>query len=119
VNSTQKDRDLCPVVNWKAAVQAVAEGKATPLDGVPVLDPAKVPGILYYVAVGKSPHGMDVDPTGKWISAGGKLQPTATVLNFEKIQQAIAKKDFEGDLRGVPILKHESVTSQMVCLDEL
>lgn len=109
VNSSQKDRDLCPIVNWKAAVQAVAEGKATPLDGVPMLDPTKVPGILYYVAIGKSPHGMDVDPTGKWIAAGGKLQPTATVLNFEKIQQAIAKKDFEGDLRGVPILKHESV----------
>jgi nitrous-oxide reductase len=109
VNSTQKDRDLCPVVNWKAAVQAVADGKAAPMEGVPVLDPAKVPGILYYVAVGKSPHGMDVDPTGKWIVAGGKLQPSTTVLNFEKIKAAIEKKDFEGELRGVPILKYESV----------
>jgi nitrous-oxide reductase len=109
VNSTQKDRDLCPVVNWKAAVQAVADGKAAPMEGVPVLDPAKVPGILYYVAVGKSPHGMDVDPSGKWIVAGGKLQPSTTVLNFEKIKAAIEKKDFEGELRGVPILKYESV----------
>ena len=109
VNSTQKDRDLCPIVNWKAAVQAVADGKATPMAGVPVLDPAKVPGILYYVAIGKSPHGMDVDPTGQWIVAGGKLQPSTTVLNFEKIKTAIEKKDFEGDLRGVPILKYESV----------
>jgi nitrous-oxide reductase len=109
VNSTQKDRDLCPIVNWKAAVQAVADGKATPMAGVPVLDPAKVPGILYYVAIGKSPHGMDVDPSGKWIVAGGKLQPSTTVLNFEKIKTAIEKKDFEGDLRGVPILKYESV----------
>ena len=109
VNSTQKDRDLCPIVNWKAAVQAVADGKATPMAGVPVLDPAKVPGILYYVAIGKSPHGMDVDPSGKWIVAGGKLQPSTTVLNFEKIKAAIEKKDFEGDMRGVPILKYESV----------
>jgi nitrous-oxide reductase len=109
VNSTQKDRDLCPIVNWKAAAQAVADGKATPMDGVPVLDPSKVPGILYYVAIGKSPHGMDVDPTGQWISAGGKLQPSVTVLNFEKIKAAIEKKDFEGELRGVPILKYESV----------
>jgi nitrous-oxide reductase len=109
VNSTQKDRDLCPIVNWKAAVQAVADGKATPMAGVPVLDPAKVPGILYYVAIGKSPHGMDVDPSGKWIVAGGKLQPSTTVLNFEKIKAAIEKKDFEGDFRGVPILKYESV----------
>jgi nitrous-oxide reductase len=109
VNSTQKDRDLCPIVNWKAAVQAVADGKAALMDGVPVLDPAKVPGILYYVAIGKSPHGMDVDPSGKWIVAGGKLQPSTTVLNFEKIQQAIAKQDFEGEFRSVPILKYESV----------
>jgi len=109
VNSTQKDRDLCPIVNWKAAVQAVADGKATLMAGVPVLDPAKVPGILYYVAIGKSPHGMDVDPSGQWIVAGGKLQPSTTVLNFEKIKAAIEKKDFEGDLRGVPILKYESV----------
>ena len=109
VNSTQKDRDLCPIVNWKAAVQAVADGKATLMAGVPVLDPAKVPGMLYYVAIGKSPHGMDVDPSGKWIVAGGKLQPSTTVLNFEKIKAAIEKKDFEGDLRGVPILKYESV----------
>lgn len=109
VNSTQKDRDLCPIVNWKAAVQAVADGKATLMAGVPVLDPAKVPGILYYVAIGKSPHGMDVDPSGKWIVAGGKLQPSTTVLNFEKIKAAIEKKDFEGDFRGVPILRYEAV----------
>jgi nitrous-oxide reductase len=109
VNSTQKDRDLCPIVNWKAAAQAVADGKATPMAGVPVLDPAKVPGILYYVAIGKSPHGMDVDPSGKWIVAGGKLQPSTTVLNFEKLQTAINNKTFEGDFRGIPIVKYEAV----------
>jgi nitrous-oxide reductase len=109
VNSTQKDRDLCPIVNWKAAVQAVADGKATPMAGVPVLDPAKVPGILYYVAIGKSPHGMDVDPSGKWIVAGGKLQPSTTVLNFEKVQTAINNKTFESEFRGVPVLKYEAV----------
>ena len=30
-------------------------------------------------------------------------------LNFEKIKAAIEKKDFDGDFRGVPILKYESV----------
>ncbi len=60
--------------------------------GVPVIDPAKVPGVLYFVAIAKSPHGMDVDPTGKWVVAGGKLQPTTTVINFEKLKDAIAKK---------------------------
>jgi nitrous-oxide reductase len=111
VNSTQKDRDYAAIVNWRAAEKAVADGKAQMMDNVPILDPAKVPGVLYFVEIGKSPHGMDVDPTGKWIVAGGKLQPATTVLSFEKIQEAIAKKDFVhgGDVRGVPVLEYNDV----------
>ena len=109
VNSSQKDRDLAAVVNWRAAEKAVADGKTTMMDGVPIIDPAKVPGVLYFLPIGKSPHGMDVDPTGKWIVAGGKLQPSTTVINFEKLQAAINGKTFDGDMRGVPIVKYEAV----------
>ena len=109
VNASQKDRDLGAVVNWKAAAQAIADGKGEVMDGVKVLDPAKVPGIVHFLPIGKSPHGMDVDPSGKWIVAGGKLQPSTTVFNAEKIIAAIEKKTFEGESRGVPILKYESV----------
>jgi len=109
VNSSQKDRDLAAVVNWRAAEKAVADGLATLMDGVPIIDPAKVPGVLYFLAIGKSPHGMDVDPTGKWVVAGGKLQPSTTVINFEKLQAAINGKTFEGDMRGVPIIKYDAV----------
>jgi nitrous-oxide reductase len=109
VGASQKDRDLGLAVNWRAAAQAVAEGKATMMDGVPVLDPAKVPGVAYFIPIGKSPHGMDVDPSGKWVVAGGKLQPATTVFDFEKIAAAVQNKTFEGDFRGVPILKYESI----------
>jgi nitrous-oxide reductase len=109
VNASQKDRDLGAVVNWKAAEKAVAENKATPMDGAPVLDPAKVPGIVHFLPIGKSPHGMDVDPSGKWIVAGGKLQPSTTVFNAEKVLAAINNKTFEGDFNSVPILKYEAV----------
>ena len=109
VNSTQKDRDFAAVVNWHAAEKAVTDGQATMMDGVPIIDPAKTPGVLYFVAIGKSPHGMDVDPSGKWVVAGGKLQPATTVLNFEKVQAAITNKTFDGDFRGIPILKYEAV----------
>jgi len=109
VNASQLDRDYGSVVNWKAAAEAVAAGKAEMLNGVPVLDPAKVPGILHYIAIGKSPHGMDTDPSGKWIVASGKLQPSATVYDFDKIKAAIEKKDYDGDFRGVPVLKYESI----------
>ena len=109
VNSSQKDRDYSAIVNWKAAAQAVADGKAQDLDGVPVLDPAKVPGIIYFLPIGKSPHGVDTDPSGKWLCYGGKLQPAVTVVNMEKLFAAINNKTFDGDFRGVPIIKYEAV----------
>ena len=58
---------------------------------------------------GKSPHGVDVSPDGKWIIGSGKLQGVTTVFNFEKIQTAIRNKDFTGDEDGIPVLKYESI----------
>ncbi|MBV9010285.1 MAG: Sec-dependent nitrous-oxide reductase [Verrucomicrobia bacterium] len=109
VNSTQMDRDYSAIVNWRAAEQAVAQGKAQEMAGVPVLDPAKVPGILYFLPIGKSPHGVDTDPTGKWLAYGGKLQPSVTVVNFEKLKAAIDNKTFSGEVRGIPVVKYEAV----------
>ena len=108
-NSTQKDRDFAAVVNWRAAEAAVREGRATTLDGVPMIDPAKVPGVLYFMPVPKSPHGIDTDPSGRWVVASGKLQPVASVFDFEKISAAIARREFESEFRGVPVLRYESV----------
>ena len=79
------------------------------MDGVPVIDPAKVPGVIYFLPVPKSPHGIDTDPSGRWIAASGKLQPVTSVFDFEKIQKAIAAKTFDGDVRGVPVIKYEAV----------
>ena len=74
-----------------------------------MLDPKKVPGIVYFMPCGKSPHGVDVAPDGKWIIGSGKLQGVTTVFNFEKIQTAIKNKDFTGDEDGIPVLKYESI----------
>ncbi len=108
-NSTQLDRDYAAVVNWRAAEAAVKAGQADDLGGVPVLDPAKVPGVLYFLPVAKSPHGIDTDPSGRWIVASGKLQPATTVFDFEKIKAAIDRKDFEKDVRGIHVLKYDDV----------
>ncbi len=108
-NASQRERDYAAVVNWHAAEAAVRDGKATMMDGVPIIDPGKVPGVMYFLPVPKSPHGIDVDPSGQWVVAGGKLQPTASVFSFAKIKAAIDQKDFDGDFRGVPVLKFEQV----------
>jgi nitrous-oxide reductase len=107
-NSTQGERDYAAIVNWRAAEQAVKDGKAAMVDGVPVLDPAKVPGVLYFLPVPKSPHGIDTDPSGRWIAASGKLQPVTSVFDFEKLKAAIDTRTFSGDVRGVPVIKPEA-----------
>ncbi len=109
VNASQLDRDLGAALNWKAAEEAIAAGNFTEVDGVRMIDPAKAPGVLYLVPIAKSPHGMDVDPTGQWFVAGGKLQPTAGVYSFEKFKAAIENKDFEDEVRGIPVVNFDSV----------
>lgn len=109
VTSAQKDRDYIIAVNWKAAAAAVKEGKAKNLDGISILDPREVSGIAYFLPCAKSPHGVDVAPNGIYIVGSGKLQSITTVYNFDKIQNAIQKKDFIGDEDGIPILKYESI----------
>jgi nitrous-oxide reductase len=109
VTASQRDRDYIAAVDWRAAEKAAAEGKGTMIGGVRVLDPKQVPGIVYFLPCGKSPHGVDVAPDGKWIVGSGKLQGVTTVFNFEKIQTAVRNRDFTGDEDGIPILKYESI----------
>ncbi|HLN93183.1 MAG TPA: nitrous-oxide reductase, partial [Thermoanaerobaculia bacterium] len=49
VTASQRDRDYIAAVNWRAAEKAIAEGKGDVIGGVKVLDPKKVPGIVYFL----------------------------------------------------------------------
>jgi len=109
VEASQKDRDFIAAVNWKAAEEAIKEGKYKEINGVKVIDPQEVKGIVYFLPTPKSPHGSDVTPDGKYIIGAGKLAAVVTVHGFEKMQEAIKKGDFDGEVMGIPILKYESV----------
>jgi nitrous-oxide reductase len=116
VTASQRDRDYIAAVDWRAAEKAVADGKFTTIDGVKVIDPEKVPGIVYLLPCGKSPHGVDVSPDGKYIVGSGKLQGVTTVFNFEKIQTAIRNRDFTDDEDAIPVLKYESIKDAEVAV---
>lgn len=130
VNASQNDKDFIAAVNWKLAEQALAEGNYKTMDvdyyhnyldhgtrstisdnkkSVRILDPASVPGLIYYLPTPKSPHGVDVDPSGEYIVGGGKLASVIPVHSFSKMMTAIENKDFEGEVDGIPILKYQSV----------
>ena len=109
VTASQRDRDYIAAVNWRAAEKAIADGKGEVIDGVKVINPAKVSGIVYLLPCGKSPHGVDVSPDGKFIVASGKLQGVTTVFDFQKIMTAIQKQEFAEAEDAIPVLRYESI----------
>ncbi|MEQ1665196.1 MAG: Sec-dependent nitrous-oxide reductase [Bdellovibrionales bacterium] len=143
VNASKNDKDFVAAVNWKAAEQCVAKGKAkdvsskyvsnvyedrthsaksSKLKSVKMLTVDACPGMIYYIPVSKSPHGSDVDPSGEYIIAGGKLAAQITAYSFSKMIKAIADKKFVSNFEGVPVLDYASVMAGEVkrpCLGPL
>jgi len=109
VTASQKDKDFILMVDYREAEKAIAAGNYSTVKGAPVISPDKAPGVAYFIPLAKSPHGVDVSPDGRWIVGSGKLSPTTTVYDIEKIKQAIADKDYEETIDGIPVLTYASV----------
>jgi len=131
INASKNDKDFIAAINWRKAAEYVKEGKGKMMPGkhvrnyidheeggiaktetideVLVLDPRELDGIVYFLPTPKSPHGVDVDPTGQYIIAGGKLSTVIPVHSFEKMINAIEAEDYEGKVLGIPVLKYDSI----------
>ena len=109
VTASQRDKDYILMVDWRAAAAAVAAGNGETFAGAEVLMPEDVSDIAWFIPLAKSPHGVDVSPDGRWIVGSGKLSPTTTVFDMEKIKTAIQNSDFEEVIDGIPVLTYESV----------
>ena len=130
INASQKDKDFILAINWKKAMQLKQEGKVKPMavkyahntydestqmastemmESVDLMYPEDLAGSMFYIPCPKSPHGVDIDPTGEYFVGGGKLSTVIPVFSFNKMMTAIENKDYEGDVEGIPILKYESV----------
>lgn len=129
VNASQNDKDFVLALNWKKLEEYLKAGKAKDVKAdyahnlfneethtatstiehtVKMMDMKDLPGAAYFIPCPKSPHGVDIDPTGQYIVAGGKLAAVIPVYSFKKIQEAIANKQFEGTYDSIPVLKYEA-----------
>lgn len=129
VNASKRDKDYILAVNWKKAEEYVKQGKgkkqtvkyahnkynesthtatSTMENEVTVIDVKDFPDIVYMIPCPKSPHGVDVDPSGEYIVGSGKLAALIPVFSFAKIQKAIENKTFDGKYGGIPVLKYEA-----------
>jgi len=109
VTASQRDKDYIVMVNWKKADKAAKAGKGKMVNGARVLYPSDIKGAIYFIPLAKSPHGVDVDPSGRWIIGSGKLSPTTTVYDFEKISKAIEAGDHSEVVDDIPVLTYTSV----------
>lgn len=130
VNASKNDKDFIMAINWKKAEEYIKAGKGKKQavkyahntwdehthtgtseikTEVLVLDASEFNDIAYMIPCPKSPHGCDVDPTGEYIVGSGKLAALIPVFSFDKMQKAIAGKDYEGEFSGINVLKYESV----------
>ncbi|MEP2025683.1 MAG: Sec-dependent nitrous-oxide reductase [Reichenbachiella sp.] len=135
VNASQNDKDFVAAINWKKAEEYIAQGNFTTMETnyahnvydekthmattkwekeVKILDPAKCPGLVYFMPMPKSPHGCDVDPSGEYIVGSGKLSANVTVHSFTKMMDAIENEKFDGEAYGIPILNFEDVLAGVV-----
>lgn len=109
VTASQRDKDYIAIVDFREAEKAIAAGKFKTVNTAKVIYPDKAKGVVYFVPLGKSPHGVDISHDGRWIVGSGKLSPTTTVYDIELIKKAIAAKDFEDEVDGIPVLTYTSV----------
>jgi len=143
IKASQNDKDFIAAVNWKRAEECLKDGKGQEWDAeyyhniydeeqhlavsevrkkVTVLDPANCSNLIYYLPTPKSPHGVDVDPSGEYIVGGGKLATVIPVHSFSKMLKAIADKKFAGEAYGIPVLAYEATLAGEVekpCLGPL
>ncbi len=101
------DTDYLHVINWKGVEKEVEAGHYKLINGhkVVTLKTLVKKGLIYLIPEPKSPHGVDVSPSGRYIIVSGKLDTHASVYDFKKILNLIKKKDFIGkDPYGIPIL---------------
>jgi len=130
INASKNDKDFIAAVNWRKAAEYASQGEGRMVEGrhyrnymdhndhtaktevieeVRVLDPRELEGIVYFLPTPKSPHGVDVDPTGQYIVAGGKLSTVIPVHSFENMMSAIENEQYEGEVYGIPVLEYDAI----------
>lgn len=111
----QSDQDYLFFWNIASIEQAVQDGNYTSSDqapDVPVIRWQDVDAFVTPLPV--NPSGVDISPTGKYLLSGSKASISLVVVDFEKVLAAIAAKEFDGDVEGLPLLNPDRVRERTI-----
>lgn len=114
---SKNDMDYLHIVNWRKAEELVKAGKTETIAGMKVLMlPIAIEHkVLTLVPEPKSPHGVDVTPSGAEMVVSGKLDTHTTVYDFAKMKALIDAGTYATkDAFGVPVLSFkDSIRGQV------
>jgi nitrous-oxide reductase len=129
IQASRADKDFIAAINWRKVAEAAQNGAGQQVggeyyhnyydsgtgqswqrvnNGTRLINPMEVPGAVYFLPTPKSPHGVDIDPTGEYIVGGGKLATVIPVHSFSRMIEAIENEDFETTIDGIPVLRYEA-----------
>jgi nitrous-oxide reductase len=87
------DHDYLIVFHWERLKKTLAAGKYKMVNGVKVVDGrAGRSNINIRIPVPKNPHGVNISPDGKYAVCCGKVSPTTTVVELDRLDDAFAGK---------------------------
>lgn len=105
---SRNDTDFMHVYNWKILAKLAKNPKNVKIINGHKVIPMSVAvkhHALFLIPEPKSPHGINVDRTGRYIIVEGKLDTHASVYDFKKIKSLISHRQYAGrDYFGIPIL---------------
>jgi nitrous-oxide reductase len=115
---TENEMDHVVVFNIERIEAAVAAGEYKEYNGVKVLDGRKGSDLTVYVPIPNSPHGVNSSPDGKYVMINGKLSPTVSVIQYDKIEAVFNGAEPRSCIVAEPELGLGPLKPVFVALDE-
>ncbi len=101
---TESEMDHVVVFNIARIEAAVAAGEYKIYNGVKVLDGKKGSKLTVYIPIPNSPHGVNSSPDGKYVMINGKLSPTVSIIQWDKLEAVFNGADPRSAVVGEPQL---------------
>jgi nitrous-oxide reductase len=91
--------------NMASIDRAIEEGKFITTEEAPDVPIVRWSDVEVYAApCPLNPHGLDIDPTGRYALSSGKATTLVRHYDIRKVTKAIADKKFIGEEFGVPVI---------------
>ena len=100
----EAEMDHAVVFNIARIEAAVEAGDYQVLNGVKVLDGRKGSDLTVYIPIPNSPHGVNSSPDGKYVMINGKLSPTVSIIQYDKIEAVFDGAEPRSCIVGEPEL---------------